>query len=122
MKASKLKLTEGNYCNINIFGTGDKPISRILNAKLTYEDLAKYKDFDPIPLTEEILLKCGFIKSTLVEGCYFHNQKERLYISIANQHAIHFGNINGVLVMIDYLHQLQNLYFALTGEELNIEL
>lgn len=79
-------------------------------------------NIEPIPLTEDILLKCGFVKSTMVEGCFIHNKHERLYVSIINPIAKHFGNKNGVLVMIDYLHTLQNLYFALTNEELTIKL
>ena len=75
-----------------------------------------------IPLTEEWLLKFGFnfVKSTHDEAeCYdyFYNL---LYLNMAN-HSI---SINGKCVLSfipDYIHQLQNLYFALTGEELTIK-
>ena len=66
----------------------------------------------PIPLTEELLLRIGFSVSSLgddnvvsVNGFYLW--KDRL------QH-ITTGT------RIKHVHQLQNLYFALTGEELEI--
>jgi len=63
---------------------------------------------DPIPLTMEILEKCGFSGAwTTINGLD--------------------GNLMGVKLPeleyeIKYVHQLQNLYFALTGNELNITL
>lgn len=74
----------------------------------------------PIPSTEEVLLKCGFGK---IVGRFIYKE-----ITIV------FKN-NYINILIDwcldpiaqfesgslYLHQLQNLYFALTGQELNTE-
>lgn len=79
-----------------------------------------YSSLRPIPLTEEILLKCGFEKkgSTVyinigsIEIGTVANGK-RFYIQISSQN---------ITLEIKYLHQLQNLYFALTNQELNIEL
>lgn len=70
----------------------------------------------PIPLTEEILLKCGFEIDDVLAPC-MHVAKEwdlewfidGVYLDGSNTKAV-------------YLHQLQNLYFALKGEELNITL
>jgi len=81
----------------------------------------------PIPLTEEILLKCGFKKD--LDGSFQKNDvsifldkrfKTNLYLQTndSNRNFIWFG----YECKIQHLHQLQNLYFALTGEELNIEL
>jgi len=74
-----------------------------------------------IPLTEEWLVTFGFHKSS--------NQ----YFSIASfsyiEHDAYgcnggFGyclhDERGIFLEIKYVHQLQNLYFALTGEELSI--
>jgi TATA-box binding protein (TBP) (component of TFIID and TFIIIB) len=67
----------------------------------------------PIPITEEILLKCGFEKGK----CYF--SLENFDIDLKGW----FGFNNMVAnANIKYLHQLQNLYFALTGEELEVNL
>lgn len=71
--------------------------------------------FTPIPLTEEWLVKFGFEKDSF--GClyfgYFYYRKSLFYSSGE------FSNIG--LPNIQYVHQLQNIYFALTGEELTIK-
>ena len=80
----------------------------------------------PIPLNEEWLLKCGFKKVKYDEDEYLYNfiyknlildvwgtkltETQREYI------FRHFDIVNH----IKYVHQLQNLYFSLTGEELTI--
>lgn len=85
----------------------------------------------PIPLTEEWLLKFGFEKEEgedmilginhALDICYDHNKIGlRDYIETSP-----FGKGNMVIstsyVDCEYVHQLQNLVFALTGEELKIQ-
>jgi len=73
-----------------------------------------------IPLSEEILLKCGFSKFhefSMADANYRISTKER-YLMIELLHGKYIANIYHQ-VEIKYLHQLQNLYFALTGQELN---
>ena len=83
-----------------------------LNENLNYYciDVLEVK---PIPLTEEWLLKFGFIKSS--DNNYYKGDKFTIYNRFEN-----FGLIGGLLSWKEfkYVHQLQNLYFALTGEEL----
>lgn len=75
----------------------------------------------PILITEEILLECGFekkeqrfeSKETLLRISYFDSA---WHCSIGDDD---FGFL---FRTIKHLHQLQNLYFALTGKELQIEL
>ena len=81
----------------------------------------KDEDFRPIPLTEEILLKCGFEKHS-VTG-WFMGKGRTITIDL----KIGLIYINGNIVsknknLFRYLHQLQNLYFALTNEELTVNL
>ena len=73
---------------------------------------------NPIPLTEEILFKCGF---TRFGKSFRLNTFE--YCPISKNLVIHGhgGYYTGLILKIQYLHQLQNLYFALTGEELTIK-
>lgn len=69
---------------------------------------------NPIPLTEEILLKCGFEKGKgtilFLNGFYYDTfDGEFSFISI-------------IINNIKYLHQLQNLHYILTGQELEVKL
>lgn len=81
------------------------------------------KDCSPIPLSPEILEKCGFVKKgryAIGVGGYqvFVNGRiELLQPKKGGPYILAFHEVK-----IAYLHQLQNLYFALTGEELTINL
>jgi hypothetical protein len=70
--------------------------------------------FKPIPLTEEWLLKFGFKKND--EGRY----DKRMELILENK-VYHFKQ-GWTNVELKYVHQLQNLYFAITGEELICQL
>ena len=73
-------------------------------------------EFDSVKINEEWLLKSGFnIKK---DNKFYHKENDRLYVDISNPISIHLGNKNGLLKQIDYIHQLQNLFFALTNQEL----
>lgn len=81
-----------------------------------------YENLRPVPLTPEILEKCGAVK---VEGEWqFKVAICALWISF-RFHASHcYSEIGGIYLggQIKYVHQLQNLYFALTGTELEVKL
>jgi hypothetical protein len=87
-------------------------------------------DLTPIPLTEEILLKCGFapiITDELPQITeYTMEYRDYTYIIIFRMADIDWRCsfwINDVPVKyFGYVHQLQNLYHALTGQELPINI
>lgn len=87
----------------------------------TLNNIKYHKFFEPIPLTKEILLKCGFewLEDTL---CF----ADRLHIIEPSENGYMFipfcTNDKDSYIKIIHLHQLQNLYFTLTGEELEINL
>ncbi len=64
----------------------------------------------PIPLTEEWLLKLG-AKKDKIDNTYYLSELE---IMLPN----FFRYKTSMIRRIEHVHQLQNLYFALTGEEL----
>lgn len=73
----------------------------------------------PIPLTEEWLLRFGFEQGFNTVPYFF---KKDFYLQIYTYNApafhlkcCHCGVIHNT---INYVHQLQNLYFALTNNEL----
>jgi hypothetical protein len=80
-------------------------------------------DVDPIPLTEEWLLKLGFGmespgfysygEEAMADYCY--NMDEKTF------HEYYPTSDMNCIAKCEYVHQLQNLYFALTGEELTIK-
>jgi len=83
--------------------------------------------FKPIPLTEEWLLKFGFKKELLSDdSSYYYSLgfNENKYCDLSICSCDKNGFIEVTLFPYEdwfrykYLHQLQNLYFTLTGEEL----
>jgi len=81
-------------------------------------------EFEPIQLTEEWLTRFGFDSGTgrgRSKNFYYHNASP-FRVEMFEEHILfkEHGNPRE-LRAIKYVHQLQNLYFALTGEELTIK-
>ena len=72
----------------------------------------------PIPLTEDWLLKFGFEKVKNVNENTYPDFRKRSVELLTNVNEFYVLNRNEGFTDIHYVHQLQNLYFALTGEEL----
>ena len=75
---------------------------------------------EPIPLTTEMLKKCLNFK----EGLYTLQGLRGYFVALhldGNVYAEYFIRHCSVC-KVEFLHQLQNLYFALTGKELEIKL
>ena len=108
-----------------------------------FSNLEKIETYEFIPLTEEILLKCGFVKvknkdkEGLREYIGHTAQKARyaifgtdIFITKVDKRGLLWRSIECDFMVlfyhksipIKYLHQLQNLYFTLTGQELEINL
>jgi hypothetical protein len=99
------------------------------NNKDTYGQWLDY--LAPIPITEEWLLMFGFKKELLSDDSGYYYSLD----FIENKHcdlSICSGDKNGFIEVTlfpyedwfryKYVHQLQNLYFALIGEELSVRL
>ena len=81
----------------------------------------RIKYYQPIPLTEEWLLKFGF---ELINNEFFRSRNSEICLFwTANKNKI-IPEYNEKRLITGYdfkhVHQLQNLYFALTGEELTL--
>ncbi|HLI93233.1 MAG TPA: hypothetical protein VKU83_06475 [Puia sp.] len=88
----------------------------------------KFEDIYPIPLTPEILGKCGFERNEDkdVNG-YLAYRSDHFYafdifINKDGKVAVHFLKTALSQNHPQYLHQLQNTIFVLTGEELEVKL
>lgn len=93
--------------------------------KIGYSDLVSLTitvlHFNPIPLTPEILERCGFnYWQDAIPKPYWKTKKgfplytTKDYFIVRDLTHTNMGKVK-------YLHQLQNLYHALTGEELEIK-
>lgn len=107
------KITEPTI-NRKQIGVGD--LNVILSSQA---GLATYR---PIPLTPEILEKCGFDWSIYYQA--FHKEYFEFDITECYPKGYALTTFKRGLIIapnIQYLHQLQNLYYSLTGEELEIK-
>jgi len=98
---------------------GDK---RVIFFKEVYGQGEFVEDLEGIPLTEEILIKAGFINTS--SGYYSNGKIEIGYTTTDDWLEYEYISITGQTEMtaLKYVHQLQNLYYALTNEELVINL
>lgn len=135
MKAEELRI--GNI--VGSYNKGDEermltvlPENIKVQLKANKQGYTRYR---PIPLTEELLLKCGFDKIEYssdengygveyilsVDGIdgFILEYCDDFSISIKGREEDY--GITPPLNRFKYLHQLQNIYFALTNEELKIE-
>jgi hypothetical protein len=120
MDARELRI--GNYF------IGPNGIEQVLRLNSTMVNSYGEDEITGIPLNEEWLVKMGFNK---IEGWGW----EKLILKDGKEYpAISFYGNQWWLVPVEgpttshwipadlkYVHQLQNLYFALTGEELTIK-
>jgi hypothetical protein len=111
MKANELRI--GNWYDHNGIPTQVTPntIEEVWEAERIW--------CKAIPLTEEWLLKFGFDK---LPNCW---DNDIFHLSEWDNYPMNWCVVmnknNAVLILkLKYVHQLQNLYFALTGEELII--
>lgn len=119
MKAQELRIG-----NLVIEKGKIKPMYSISN-----HNAKDYSTIKPIPLTEEWLLRFGFVKEVeykkKINFSRFHLfqiNASNSYNDNENEFKVNFYQSKQCveLCRIKHVHQLQNLYFALTGEELTL--
>lgn len=128
MKTNELRI--GNWVKVHdpIFGVNTYKVATIRdNGIITLNDNMSclVDNIEPIELTEEILVKIGFekfVKSFRMElsGCrldYFIDKTLYIYKKHTNCCLI-----KDLEIKCEYIHQLQNSFFLLTGKELEVEL
>lgn len=127
------ELRLGNFVNLSsgyiagnqkVYSIGKDGINRWSDMGASGE--CKPEDIDPIPITPEILEKCGFKKTSEFhpEGPIYsfgeHNRVDVCYLYKFVDYKQNTGRVR--IFNMGYLHQLQNLYFVLTGKELEVKL
>jgi len=96
-------------------------VSDIWNIR--YDEIRK-KEYEPIPLTEEWLKDFGFpweIKFQAHGNDEFWGLFSECYPKEKGYNLIMKRDKFLLIPEIKYVHQLQNLYFALTGKELQLK-
>ena len=128
MKAQELRI--GNYLK--------KDTVVKIDAKIIFGIWAEAEDYEPIPITEEWVFKFGgemfdyLVDDDDDDFVYIAYKlmlkNKKSYYTICNRRTDYFDFCLKViwaeeiqLSTIRYVHQLQNLYFALEGKELEIK-
>ena len=129
MKAKELRI--GNYVNFKFHKDcgGVKGIEVFVSdLEIILQNNSKSEYYTPTPLTEEWLVKFGFDKgddSYNFRGFCLENRNTDPFLPELRKEKLKdsFGAWcnNNFLTNIKHVHQLQNLYFALTNEELTIK-
>jgi hypothetical protein len=140
MKATELRLGNKIYYTKSWNKTDEKAVVSVCSDLI--KEIEKNEKYgysaivEPIPLTEDILLKCGFYEVVFDSeqtgyGTEYHLKVNSfIYLNYADDFSLElYGsehqNSHGAIPFWENtktVHGLQNLYFALTGEELNVEL
>lgn len=84
--------------------------------------LCKPNEIDPIPITEKLLVKCGFDKHE-----NWHSNDEKYFTNIEDDEIMYYEDVDSYLlvgsgVYVNFLHELQNAYFMLTKKQLEVKL
>jgi hypothetical protein len=136
MKPSELRI--GNWVLAKPLFGNNKKFEHLLVASPNeiFRCYNNSKDFHPIPLTTEILEKCGFKKwgrddmprTLSYELGSMQIFPSNTFCDFDGYGFLHYklpnpidGKDESARFKFKHLHQLQNLYYALTGEELNYQ-
>ena len=114
MKANELRI--GNYVDIK------HDEYECESFQFNFESGWNMEFVHPIPLTEEWLLKFNLNKPTNKHPYHFKKSMvEFLHSEYQNKLKCFYNNAPMFSFPCKYVHELQNLYFAITGEELIIK-
>ena len=78
-----------------------------------------YDELQPIPITEEWLLRFGF-EPFYINGKLTHYRIGLYFIKFDGE-DFYFELGKGMIIEVKHIHQLQNIYFALTQKELELK-
>ena len=79
-----------------------------------------YWNYEPVVLNEDWLLKFGFKKTIGTSECNFTNGSYNIFINSLGEVNFYFFKESDWYQKLNYVHELQNLYFSLTGSELTV--
>ena len=117
MKANELRLG-----NIILLDNCQERIDSITENILSVEGMNgcySISEIKPISLTEQWLIDFGFHYLKTMEGYKIYELNNiRLSIYMSNDKNGAWLSVYRGTIIVKFIHQLQNLYYALTGEKL----
>ena len=118
MKISDVRVGNLVYMDrVSTFPPAFISVEPIILSEIRLQDFEPVCLFAPISITEEWLTKFGFKTFSDNKGDYWSFEGLKLW-----NDGKSFYHINSELLFhIDYIHQLQNIFFCLTGEELKLK-
>ena len=81
---------------------------------------AGLQDLEPVKLTPQVLEKCGFRNFVRDEWIVSHGNEHTDFLF--SEEGLRLRHTTSTRVPIRYVHQLQNFYYAIAGQELEIDL
>ncbi len=116
----KTELRIGNLLKLNASFTHYLIVNEIADTVIHFNkgQICKFDEVEPVVLTQEILFKANFIFGRKFCGADFYDLK--LKKDFFGNEVWDFKRNNESLRNVQYIHQVQNLYYALSGEELKI--
>lgn len=117
MKANELRI--GNYVKYSDLASAKKGeiVMVDMSDLILLKNMTEGCFYEPIPLTPEILKKAGFKFGNTINGLCYRLDSTPLRIHCSEDLKdwyLYLGQIN----TLKFLHELQNLHFALTGNEM----
>lgn len=113
-------LVQGEPLKIHRYNVSSEGIHKLTGEGIRQIGLGNWKP-DPIPLTEEWLKKFGFKKYSDVWDFWENSMWSLKQHKNKNAYWLQSCMEKVDCTRINYVHQLQNLYFALTNTELTIK-
>jgi hypothetical protein len=83
---------------------------------LQNQNVSTDKFFKSVKLTEDWLQRFGFVKNDFDS----HYEKDEFYVEVWENDCVFRWNDFNIDTTVKTVHRLQNLYFALTGSELQV--
>lgn len=119
MKATELRI--GNY--VMYEPTIDDWEEKVITLHSLLQVDISPESYCGIPLTEEWLLKFGFKKTLKSMNTFtlFNHEEGEVWFEVCGADGYEWYRPHDIFPRIKHVHQLQNLYFALNGEELEIK-
>ena len=134
MNAEELRI--GNLIKAPILINGKTVIQEVVSIGVKYAQLKnlpdgfaehiKYDEIEPIPLTEEWFDKLSDEEWEFVgygtRRIMQHKKHKAIKIEYGAYHTFILYMNDAIINYVQYVHEAQNLYYALTKEELKFEL